>query len=1019
MSIRTPDIDGFYETPEEAHADAMAKGALCLSCPLFGIKEGPVPSEIRRNSRLVVLGEAPGPNEVAIGENFVGKSGQILDRVLSSCGFSRERGHVSVINATLCRPGGSKGNMKTFLQKQSTKHSKAQRDERKRAKREGRKAQKLKKPLTPQQACLPRLVRELAEAGGDVIMALGSYALQGVGAAYRIPVGKAKLETRGQLRLASLDKQAGHPFELPETRWATTTPRARRAQREDHPRRDRRASGTDEEALSQSDGSGGPEASLPSYILPARTLLPTYHPAAAMHGDSSIGKRILDEMTLAARIARAGGWEWPDPLELVIPWVKEETITLEETVTDEKTGKTKVISRSDIWAEYEQPEDFLPKVRRFVEEWEARGCPNPTVDIETSGIEWRTQIRCVGFGYGPWMKERVIVVPIRFKSGAPYWRKEDQSEVLGLLRRMLNQARLGGHNFIFDSRHLVHAGLIEDDPVDRVIWYDTMLAYKNTREGNLRRGLDAASTRFFPGDGPNGKPLAIRLWKGDVDHKASDNIQRDADLWWYCGFGDVVVQHRMRKPSFDWVQRDKTGPQFKEDLDLQPVLRNMGELGVLISEKQRLENHEVVVAELEKAKSAILEIVGDDSFNPNSSQQVAEYLYEELGYDPVMNPSGKDWEEGDSMSTSIPALMKLQDENPEEHNPHLWRYVDNQIRFKALDKLRSGFVESLEKYADLVTSGPLAGYRHLHPQFKTSILSGRFASNPNVQNWPKRAFVNLRQMIHAAPGHVFVYADLDQAELRALIVAAGSQMLEDAVLSGMDPHSLNAAALATPDPKKRMGVYEEFVKWKEGPKDDPRTVRASNARFVAKIFFFAAAYGAIAATLYRHMKLFRDKATGARVFDNYTWTKNQRNYDNFHATYPTFKDWHKRINDIAELEGWISDLYDFRKIPFFYGVDNDNEPPNQEIQSTISRQMNQAILKVADAIPFRGWSRYTGIVLQVHDELVVQVPESKVDTAIKILESELPVMLDDRIPIGCEATASRIWTGKKYIPLEE
>jgi DNA polymerase I-like protein with 3'-5' exonuclease and polymerase domains len=80
--------------------------------------------------------------------------------------------------------------------------------------------------------------------------------------------------------------------------------------------------------------------------------------------------------------------------------------------------------------------------------------------------------------------------------------------------------------------------------------------------------------------------------------------------------------------------------------------------------------------------------------------------------------------------------------------------------------------------------------------------------------------------------------------------------------------------------------------------------------------------------------------------------------------------------------------------------------------------MNLAIQRIADRIPFRGWSPHTGIVLQVHDELVVQVPESKVDKSIRILENEMPATLGGRMRIGCEAGASRIWTGKSYVPLE-
>ena len=943
-------IDG-PASVEEAHAYAMSQGALCTACPLYGQQRGPVRPRISSHSRLVIVGESPDGQDIANNEVFTGPTGAQLHRICEKNGLDRSQ--VSETYATLCSPPGNRGNMKIFLQKEKAKYSKLCRDERKTAKMRGRKADLPPRPLTPQQACLPRLQSELVSAGGDVLLALGTYGLKAVGAAYQIPVGNSKKEVRGQVRISSIDKQSGHPVELPECAES---------------------------------------------LLPARTLLSSMHPNMAK-ADPSAGDMISDHIALAVRITDKGGYEWPDALEVVVPSVT--------VIGDDDDDEEQV-------AEYEEPSQFLAKMRTFVAAWQDKGCPNPTVDIETEGIEWVSRVRCIGFGYGERWKEHIIVVPLRFKSGKGYWPREYRDEVKELLRVMMNSARLGGQNFAFDSRHLIRLGLMDDHPVNRTLWFDTMIAYKNTREGNLRRGLDAITTRYLREDGPGGTPIAIRLWKGDVDHKASDNIQRDWDLWWYC-HEDVKNQHRIRDPAFEWIKEDKTGPQFRTDLQLQPVLRNMGELGILIDEKTRLENKAFIENRLETLKGELQQTVGIDDFNPNSSMQVAEWLYETQGYDPVINPQGKPWEEGDSMSTSIPALMQMEDMYPEDTDPLLHRFTSAQIQYKALNKLLNGFVDSQDKHA----FHPLfPQYRWAHPVFKTTILSGRYASNPNFQNWPKRSVINMRQMIHAAPGHVLVAADLDQAELRALIVAAGSERLEDAVHRGLDPHALNAASLMAKTQDELSATYDRLVAWKNGEGTADQKIIADNARMVAKIFFFAAAYGAWVETLFKHMKTFRDKATGKRVFTNYTPTENRRNYDLFHSWNPTFKKWHQYKNDQAHVDGWIVDLWGHRKIPFCHGVAKDNEPPNQEIQTTIATQMNRAILAVADLIPFRSWSPYTGILLQVHDELVVQVPESKVDKAIKILEGEMPSVLGGRIPIGCEAGASRVLTGKAYVPTD-
>src|SRR5687768_12137988 len=72
-----------------AHADAMARGADCKRCPLYGLRVGPVPSTIPKNPRLIIIGEAPGGLEVEVGENFSGPSGRILNESLESGGLNR------------------------------------------------------------------------------------------------------------------------------------------------------------------------------------------------------------------------------------------------------------------------------------------------------------------------------------------------------------------------------------------------------------------------------------------------------------------------------------------------------------------------------------------------------------------------------------------------------------------------------------------------------------------------------------------------------------------------------------------------------------------------------------------------------------------------------------------------------------------------------------------------------------------------------------------------------------------
>lgn len=95
-----------YRTKEEAHAEAIARGADCERCPLYGCQRGPVMPELRPRPRMLIIGEAPGVNEVDQGRPFVGESGLILEESLGSGGL--DRSDCGITNAILCLVGATR-----------------------------------------------------------------------------------------------------------------------------------------------------------------------------------------------------------------------------------------------------------------------------------------------------------------------------------------------------------------------------------------------------------------------------------------------------------------------------------------------------------------------------------------------------------------------------------------------------------------------------------------------------------------------------------------------------------------------------------------------------------------------------------------------------------------------------------------------------------------------------------------------------------------------------------------------
>jgi uracil-DNA glycosylase family 4 len=230
----------------EAHAEMIARGADCARCPLYGERRGPVASELRKSSKLIVIGEAPGKHEVRRGKPFVGDSGDELTFGLTDGGLSR--GETSIINVCACQPPDE---MQRYV---------------KQSKRRGAKS--------PIDCCRPRFIRDLKDAlgsGARTILGLGSTAHASIAKAYGIGLGKEAKKKHGQhlkseKRLAAVKDHRGHPFDLVAS----------------------------------------PRALDPS--LPPATLFPSFHPAYALREAHYMLHVIRDDIANASRIAVNGGW---------------------------------------------------------------------------------------------------------------------------------------------------------------------------------------------------------------------------------------------------------------------------------------------------------------------------------------------------------------------------------------------------------------------------------------------------------------------------------------------------------------------------------------------------------------------------------------------------------------------------------------------------------------------------------------------------------------------------------------
>lgn len=876
-----------YATDEDAHADAMARGADCKRCPLFGQHRGPIPSDIPRKARLVVIGEAPGKFEVKRGVPFVGASGEELAAGLADGGL--RRADVAVLNVIECQPPDE---LQRYVRS---------------LKRQGQ--------ASPLECCRPRLEHDLRAAtkdGAAVILSLGAAALDGVARLYGVPIGKRSSKAKGHSvkvkRLASIVDQRGHPFQLNAVR-----------------------------------------------DLPAATLFPSLHPAYALRKAHHLLHVIRDDIANAAKIAVAGGWKG---YSLPPDWTVAKSVTA---------------------------------VKSWINQAWASG-QRITVDIETDGLSSDSRIRCIGMGYFRPGSERptIMVVPLRRKSGAVIWPLPLAREVKDLICAFLDAVPLAFHNGGFDTKVLLRRGYMTKR---RKTWFDTEIGHHVTIECDAPHDLAFVSSRF----------MVTPLWKMDVDHKAVDSEDRDVDLWRYNAI-DVDAQATSYRGLTPWIREAKNTRAFEVDSRKAPIARDMGELGLYIDEPRRQQMSLDLNRWLEERTAKLREIAKWPELNPKSNRQIADWLFNRMGWTPPMNTDAEVWEEGDDPATSIPALIELEDSG--QLTKRGLEFVETLIQHRELEQLRKLYVDGMVKH---LRPTKWDGILHLPVTYLVHVVpTGRWSSSPNVQNWPTSGRLNMRELCIAPPGHVIVGADYEQIEARLYAVLANDQKMLEAFRQGWDVHSYNAAVLfvepgATEE--RIFEVYEEILKLKKSA-DPIEKARAKRRRDTAKTYCYLKQYGGEPEKLAETMRKKREKGTGVRMFPGLRDDDVARWDANWNTYHPETVAWHESIARYVQQHGCVADAVIGRVRHFPDGPTQKNAPPNTTVQGSAAAIADLALIALDTEIGHRAQSAHSGLFGQVHDWIGAYVPESHGEWARDLFARIMPYDFRD-MPIPCVPLITR------------
>ncbi len=396
---------------------------------------------------------------------------------------------------------------------------------------------------------------------------------------------------------------------------------------------------------------------------------------------------------------------------------------------------------------------------------------------------------------------------------------------------------------------------------------------------------------------------------------------------------------------------------YSAELPLCQVLANMENTGFYVDRGALYQYGESLNAGISALQESIWSHAGRE-FNINSPKQLGEVLFDEL-----MLPSGKKAKTG--WSTNADVLEKLRGKHP---------IVDEVLDYRMLTKLKSTYAEGLLKV--------ISADGRIHTSFQMTVTAtGRLSSTePNLQNIPvrKKLGAEIRKMFTAAPGMILVDADYSQIELRLLAHISGDKTMQEAFLSGEDFHAVTAS-----------NVFNV-------PLNEVDPILRSRAKAVN----FGIVYGISAYSLSQDIGV---------------WPNEAKAYmEAYMEKYHGVRDYMKHIVELAREQGYVTTLYgrrrylpELRSSNFNMRSFGERVALNMPIQGTAADIIKLAMVNVHRRLEKEGLR--AKLILQVHDELIVECPESEREAVSILLREEMEQVAKLSVPLVAEAHCGKSW----------
>jgi DNA polymerase I len=572
------------------------------------------------------------------------------------------------------------------------------------------------------------------------------------------------------------------------------------------------------------------------------------------------------------------------------------------------------------------------------------------------------------------MQAEIVGLSLSFVEGAGYYIPFNQTQIedpktriIAALRPALTNPKIPkyGHNAKYDYTMLARLGLVVTP-----VTFDTMIGEWLCDPGSHSLGLKKLAftrlgvemTEIDELIGSGKKQITMDLVPVE---QAAPYAAADADMTLRLV---PVLQKELE-------EKGQTKLLNELEMPLMPVLADMEQAGITL-DRPYLEKISVELGtQLDRLEKSIHKHVGY-TFNINSTQQLSEALFGKLQLHPPDPKRARKTAAG-KYSTAADVLEEMRGMHP---------VIDLILEQRELSKLKSTYVDSLPEAVNPATG-------RIHTSFnQAGAVTGRLASSdPNLQNIPIRTEQGrqVRRAFVAAPGHALVSADYSQIELRVAAHFSQDPTLLQAFRDNEDIHTTTAA--------KVLGL--------------PPAQITKEQRRQAKSINFGLLYGMGPFALSRQ--------TGLTLAEAEDFVKN------YFARFPGIKTYLDETKRLAAERGYVETLLGRRRyFPLLARAGNvrdaqsavlvaraEREAINAPVQGTAADIMKLAMLRLPAAL--RAAHLKARLLLQVHDELVLECPTAEVKAAAHLTQEIMENAFPLSIPLGVEVRSGKNWDEMK------